>query len=97
MDLKQPQQTTHPPADGRQHPMGTKSQIQEEHSSEPDNRQQRHQNHSPVPSQSQFRMDDRVVVYNKKGQGIYGSVRWTGSMHYGGKALPAVGIETVYA
>ena len=89
IDLEQYQQTTQPPTDGRQHQMKTRAQVQQ------DNQQQKHRNRSPVRSQPQFKIDDRVVAYNRKGQGIHGSVRWTGNINYANECIPAIGIETV--
>ena len=42
-----------------------------------------------------FRINDRVVVYNKEGVGIHGTVRWIEPVKYAGEALIGVGIETV--
>ena len=49
---------------------------------------------SSTDPQPQFLIGDRVVVYNKKGAAVYGTVRWTGQIQ--GEVRPfAVGIETV--
>ena len=57
--------------------------------------QQNRRVHSPNHHNSKFRLEDRVVVYNKKGIGIHGSVRWIEYVMYGGQPLLAIGIETV--
>ena len=86
-----------PPTDGRQHQMVTRSRAQDGQPGQQDRQRQNHRNRSPVPPQSRFKLNDRVVVYNSNGQGIHGSVRWTGIVQFAGEDLPAVGIETVNA
>ena len=49
----------------------------------------------PKQPQSQFKMNDRVVVHNKQGLGIHGTVKWIEKVNYEGEKLIAVGIETV--
>ena len=93
MDPEPAQQGIQPmatnPSDGRQQKMVTRSQ--DSHGGRPsqqDNRQQK-------PRQSQFKLCDRVVVYDKKGQGIHGSVQWIMDVRVDRQSLPVVGIETV--
>ena len=52
--------------------------------------------HSPKP-RPHYKINDRVVVHNKQGVGIHGTVRWIEEVNYTyeGEKLIAVGIETV--
>ena len=93
------QEPPQPPQDARGHQVVTQSQAQAQQSNlDQGNRkpgQQSHQDHSPNRHGSKFRLDDRVIVYNKKGVGIHGSVRWIENVKYRGQPLLAIGIETV--
>ena len=51
--------------------------------------------HSLKPYHSEFKLEDRVVVHDKNGIGVHGSVRWIENVKYGGDVLVAIGIETV--
>ena len=93
MDPQQYQQRIpRQPSDGQTHQMMTRSKQQ---AGQSDSCQPIHQNLSPQPQRSQFKLSDRVVVHNKKGIAIHGSVRWMGNVQVGGEKFPAIGIETV--
>ena len=51
--------------------------------------------HSQRVPHSHFRMNERVVVHNKQGVGIHGTVKWIEEVSYAGDKLLIVGIETV--
>ena len=51
--------------------------------------------HSPKQLHSHFRLNDRVVVFDKSGTDIHGSVKLIDEVAYGGDKLLAIGIETV--
>ena len=96
------QEPPQPPQDARGHQILTRSQAQSQQSNldQQSHRyrnpgQQNHRNRSPNRHNSKFRLEDRVVVHDKKGIGIHGSVRWMENVNYGGENLLAVGIETV--
>ena len=44
---------------------------------------------------SQFRMNERVVVHDRKGIGVHGIVRWIEKVNLTGERVMAIGIETV--
>lgn len=50
---------------------------------------------SPKHHHSSFRLNERVVVQNKHGTSIYGSVKWIEKVTHAGDKLVAIGIETV--
>ena len=54
-----------------------------------------HRGHSPKQPRSHFKLNDRVLVHDKHGTGVHGSVKWIEEVKYGGDALLAIGIETV--
>ena len=49
----------------------------------------------PEQPHSQFRMNERVVVYDKKATSIHGTVRWIKEVIFAGDGLIGIGIETV--
>ena len=76
----------------RQHQMTTQSQSKQNDLDQ----HGRLRDHSPKQHRSHFRFNDRVVVYDKNGIGIHGTVKWIDELaYYGGSKLPAIGIETV--
>lgn len=97
MDLEPAQPEIQPPGptDGRRHQMVTRSQGYDGRPSQQDFQQQKPRNRSPVPQQLLFKCGDRVVVHDKQGHGIYGSVQWISDVMYAGENILAVGIETV--
>ena len=86
-----------PPAQDRNHPMVTRSRDQQNQQNQgsPEQRQR----YSPTPRDRSQRLNigSRVVFYNKKGNAIHGTVRWTGLLSLeGGMQVEGVGIETVW-
>jgi hypothetical protein len=77
----------------RQHQMTIPSQSKSQRSDLDHHGYRR--DHLPKQLRSRFRMNERVVVYNKRGTGIHGRVRWMQEVTFGGDRLIAVGIETV--
>ena len=55
-----------------------------------------HSDHSPKRPQSHFKMNDRIVVYNKQGLGIHGTVKWIECVVCADTFIIAIGIETVW-
>ena len=86
-----PQLELPPTADPqRQHPVTTPSRSKAQQSNPV-------QHSDPLPKQprSCFRMNDRVMVYNKQGVGVHGTVRWIEEVTFAGDRVIAIGIETV--
>ena len=77
------------PTDEQKHKTTTRSQNQAKH-----NDPGQH-GHLPNQSHLRFKLNERVVVYNRQGIGVHGSVRWVGELVFAGEKLHAVGIETV--
>lgn len=84
------QKSQQQPMDVRNHLMTTRSQNQAGNEY-PDQQGQR----SRSPKQPHLKLNERVVVYNKQGIGIHGSVRWIEEKMFAGEKLVAVGIEMV--
>lgn len=67
------------------HPMQTQSQS----------KAQGQRDLSPKQPHSQFRMNDRVVVHDRKGISVHGTVRWIEKVNLTDERVIAIGIETV--
>ena len=89
-----PQPELPPPTNPqRQHQMTTRSQSNSQQSDLDHHGHRR--DHSPKQPQSRFKMNDRVVVHDKRGVGIHGTVRWIQEVTFAGDKLIGIGIETV--
>ena len=90
-----PPQPELPPATDphRQHQMMTRSQNIHQQSDLDHHGHRR--DHSPKLPQSRFKMNERVVVHDKRGVGVHGIVRWIEEVIFAGDKLIAIGIETV--
>ena len=86
----EPMQQNEP--DPQKHPMTTRSQTKAQQS----NLDQYNRSCSPKQHHFQFQLNDRVVVHDKHGTGVYGAVKWIENVQYAGEYLTAVGIETVH-
>ena len=95
-DQKNPQEPHQPlpSQDDRKHGMVTRSQVDDKQQNP---NQQVQRTRSPKPYHSQFNLNDRVVVHDKKGNCVHGSVQWMDNVKVGGHSILAVGIETVIA
>ena len=92
LQQNEPEPLQPPPAtDPQRHPMTTRSQSKAQQS----NLDQHDRSRSPKQPHFQFRLNDRVVVHDKNGTGVYGAVKWIENVQYAGEYLTAVGIETV--
>lgn len=85
------QEPTPPINPEKQHQMTTRSQSKQNDLDQ----HGRQRVHSPKQPHSRFRLNDRVLVHDKHGTGVHGSVKWIEEVKYGGNALLAIGIETV--
>ena len=85
-----PSPTTDPQ---RQHQMTTRSQNKHQQNDLDHHGHRR--DHSPKRPQSRFKMNERVVVHDKRGVGIHGTVRWIEEVIFAGDKLIGIGIETV--
>ena len=70
-----------------QHQMTSRSQNK--------SRQSDLDHHGHRRDHSHFKMNERVVVYDKRGVDIHGTVRWIQEVTIGGDRLIGIGIETV--
>ena len=97
-DQKNPQESHQPQPshDERKHGMFTRSQVDDKQQN-PNQQVYDHRTRSPKPYHSQFNLKDRVVVHDREGSAVHGSVQWMDNVKLGGHSLPAVGIETVIA
>lgn len=55
----------------------------------------RRRDRSPKQLHPCFKMNERVVVHDKRGTGIHGTVKWIQEVNFAGDKVVAVGIETV--
>ena len=76
----------------RLHQMKTRSQNKTLQS---DLDQHGRRDHSPKQPRPHYKIHDRVVVHNKRGVGIHGTVKWIEEVNFAGDKLIGVGIETV--
>ena len=93
--MHQNQQVPIPPADvQKHHQMTTRAQSKAQQQRDLD-QYAHHRGHSPKQPRSHFKFNDRVLVHDKHGTGVHGSVKWIEEVKYAGDTLLAIGIETV--